>query len=248
MPLETAQEAPPPSIVRVIDFETTGTEPPEAEVCEVGFSDVVSQGGDRLVAHYASRLCRVRAMPPEARAVHHISLAECSNEEPFNPADLLAAHYPIVAFAAHNAEFEAKFFTPPKPLLCTYKAALRVWPDAPGHSNSVLRYWLEDQGKIEPVHILTQPAHRAGPDAYTTAHILVALLDAGATLSQMIQWTAEPRVLPTCPIGKFRGQPWPAVELGFLQWMIRQPTMEEDLRWNAKREIQRRVQEGTSHA
>lgn len=28
------------AIVRVVDFETTGTEPPAAEVCEVGICDV----------------------------------------------------------------------------------------------------------------------------------------------------------------------------------------------------------------
>ena len=28
------------TVVRVIDFETTGTEPPEAQVCEVGYCDV----------------------------------------------------------------------------------------------------------------------------------------------------------------------------------------------------------------
>jgi hypothetical protein len=50
----------------------------------------------------------------------------------------------------------------------------------------------------------------------------------------MIAWTKEPKLLPTCPIGKFRGKPWPEVEAGFLGWMLRQPDMEEDLKWNAR--------------
>ena len=50
----------------------------------------------------------------------------------------------------------------------------------------------------------------------------------------------EPRLLPKCPIGKFRGQPWSEVEAGFLGWMLRQESMEEDLKWNARREIARR--------
>lgn len=99
---------------------------------------------------------------------------------------------------------------------------------------------MEDAGKISPDHALTQPAHRAGPDAYVTAHILLALFDAGATGKDMVQWTKEPRLLPTCPLGKFRGVPWSEVEAGFLGWMLRQPTMEEDLKWNAQREITRR--------
>ena len=150
----------------------------------------------------------------------------------------------IQAIAAHNAEFETKFFASPLPVICTYKSALRIWPDAPSHSNGALRYWLQDQGKIAPDHELTQPSHRAGPDAYVTAHILLALFDAGATGKDMVAWTKEPRLLPRCPLGKFRGQPWSEVEAGFLGWMLRQPTMEEHLKWNAAREIERRANGG----
>lgn len=145
--------------------------------------------------------------------------------------------------AAHNAEFETQWL--PKdgavPLLCTYKSALRVWPEAPGHSNSVLRYWLEDQGLIELDHAKAMPPHRAGPDAYVTAHILRALLGQ-VTARQMVAWTHEPRLLPTCPIGaEWRGKPWTIVDAGFLQWMLNNTTMEADLKWNAQRELDRRA-------
>lgn len=227
------------TIIRVIDFETTGTDPVEgAKVCEVGTCDLHLES--RVIERPADYLCKVDAMPPEVRAVHHISLAECQPWRPFDADEMFARSNPADAIAAHNAEFETKFFASPVPVICTYKAALRVWPEAPSHSNGALRYWLEDAGKIEPDHSLTQPAHRAGPDAYVTAHILLALFDAGATVREMIAWTKEPRLLPTCPIGKFRGQPWGEVEAGFLGWMLRQPTMEADLKWNAEREIARR--------
>jgi exodeoxyribonuclease X len=225
------------TIIRVIDFETTGTEPPEAEVCEVGICDLDLE--QRLVEIPRGRLCAVKSMPPEVRAVHHISLAECAELPSFDQQEDLGQS-DVAAVAAHNAAFETKFFTPIKPVICTYKAALRLWPDAPSHSNGTLRYWLEDQGKIAPEHALTQPAHRAAPDAYTTAHILLALFGAGATGKDMVAWTKEPPLLPLCPIGKFRGKPWSEVEAGFLGWMLRQEAMEEDLKWNARREIERR--------
>jgi len=228
------------TIIRVIDFETSGTELPEAEVCEVGICDLHLE--ERRVAEPKSWLCGVKAMPPEARAVHHISLDECRGRPPYDPETLFAGDL-VQAVAAHNSEFETKFVTPPVYVICTYKAALRIWPHAPAHNNGTLRYWLEEQGKIAPIHALTQPAHRAGPDAYTTAHILLAMFDAGFTGRQMIAWTSEPRLLPTCPIGKFRGMPWPQVEDGFLDWMLRQPSMEEDLKWNAHREMMRRQEE-----
>lgn len=224
------------TLLRVIDFETTGMDPPDAEVCEVGVCDFHLE--DRAISPHRSYLCGVKAMPPEARAVHHISLEECNDFAPFS--DALMGNGDESAIVAHNSSFETKFFTPDKPVICTYKSALRVWPDAPSHSNGALRYWLEDQGKIAPDHKLTQPAHRAGPDAYVTAHVLMALFDAGATGRDMVQWTKEPRMLPTCPIGKFKGKPWSEVDDGFLGFMMRQETMEADLKWNAAREIRRR--------
>lgn len=228
------------TIIRVIDFECTGFEPPEAEVCEVGTCDFHLETG--LIEIPATWMCGVKEMPPQVRAVHHISLAECEGWDAFDPAVMFRRSNAADAIAAHNAEFETKFFESPVPVICTYKVALRVWPDAPAHNNGALRYWLEDEGKIAPEHHLTQPAHRAGPDAYVTAHILKALFDTGVTGKQMVAWTKEPRLLPRCPIGKFRDKPWSEVEGGFLGWMLRQPDMAEDLKWNAKREIERRSQ------
>lgn len=222
------------TVLRVIDFETTGTEPP-AQVCEVGICDFDPES--RTIAAPISWLCGVAEMPPDVRAVHHIALADVAGAPEFDEARLYGG---AVCIVAHNAEFETKFISSPLPVICTYKSALRVWPHAPSHSNGALRYWLEDQGLIAPDHAMTQPAHRAGPDAYVTAHILKALFDAGHTGREMVGWTREPRLLPTCPIGKFRGKPWSEVEAGFLGWMLRQEGMEEDLKWNARREIDRR--------
>ena len=212
-------------------------------MCEVGLCDLFLE--EKEVENPFSYLCGVKAMPPEVRAVHHISLAECDGHPAFDPDIMFGRMNKPDAIAAHNADFENKFFSWPIPAICTYKAALRVWPHAPSHSNGALRYWLEDQGLIAPDHALTQPAHRAGPDAYVTAHILLALFNTGATGREMIAWTKEPRLLPTCPIGaEWRGKPWHAVDGGFLRWMTGNATMESDLKWNAQRELDRRAAEG----
>jgi exodeoxyribonuclease X len=227
------------TIVRVIDFETTGFEPPVAEVCEVGYCDVDVES--RSVGEYYSWLCGVREMPPEVRAVHHISLSECDGFPPFDKDT--CDDDKVAVFAAHNFDFESKFFDTPKPKICTYKSALRVWPEAPSHSNGALRYWLEDQGLIKPDNTMTQPAHRAGPDAYVTGWLLVALLNSGATGKDMVAWTKEPKLMPKCTIGKFRGVSWAEVDEGFLGWVTRQADMDYDLKWNASREIKRRQEQ-----
>jgi len=224
------------AVIRVIDFETTGFEPPEAQVCEVGICDVDTD--TKNVGQTKDWLCKVDVMPPEVRAVHHISLSDCADMDAFTDAHLYDG---ADAIAAHNMQFEAQFIKCDLPMICTYKSALRVWPDAPTHSNGGLRYWLEDQGLIAPDNVRTQPAHRAGPDAYVTAWLVVALMNAGATGKQMVEWTKEPKLLSKCTIGKFRGKPWSDVDAGFLGWMLRQPDMDSDLKWNAAREMKARA-------
>lgn len=231
------------TVIRVIDFETSGMEPP-AEVVEYGFCDLTKgEDGTWSVGRPSSVLHSVQSLPPEVRAVHHISMSDVAGREPFNAMTALEAASHCAVIAAHNMAFEEQWLAVEgmAPKLCTLKAALRVWPDAPGHSNSVLRYWLEDRGLLRLDREQAMPPHRAGPDAYVTAHILKALFEAGATGRDMVAWTKEPRLLPTCPIGKFRGKPWTEVEAGFLSWMLNQPTMEADLQWNARRELDRRA-------
>jgi hypothetical protein len=47
-------------------------------------------------------------------------------------------------YVAHNCEFESSFFAAQGielgPWICSYKCALRVWPELDGHSNQELRY------------------------------------------------------------------------------------------------------------
>lgn len=230
-------------IIRVIDFETTGMKPPEAKVVESAFCDLEQTTAGWAVLPPVSWLCDVDVISPEVRAIHHISLADvkAAMRPPFNEPELWLSGDQIGAVASHNWAFDSQFITsPPAPAICTWKAALRVWPHAPSHSNGALRYWLEDQGLIPVLGDAAQPAHRAGADTVVTAHILKTILDTGTTGKEMVAWQKEPGVLPTCPIGKFRGKPWPEVETGFLLWMLKQPDMEEDLKWNATRELDRR--------
>lgn len=230
--------------IRVIDFETTGFDA-DAKVVELGWCDFDVE--TRQVGKPQSALFHVDRIPPESRAVHHIGLPDIpASAQPFDafadvlmPADTMAISF----FAAHNSAFERQFLgeIEHRRMLCTYKAALRVWPDAPGHSNGVLRYWLEDTGTISLDSTLAHPMHRAGPDAYVTAHLLRALFEAGATGREMVAWTAAHAVLPRCPIGTpWRGMKWSEVDFGFLKWMANKPDMEPDHRWNAQQELDRR--------
>lgn len=232
-------------IIRVLDFETTGMEPP-AEVCEIGWSDYDTD--TQRVYSPTNRLCRVDVMPAEVRGVHHITAEETADAMPWDAEAFLleCERDGVIALAAHHLKFEQQWLPADLGklfLICTMKAALRTWPTAPDHKNQTLRYWLDDQGRLGSDFIASAayPPHRAGPDAYVTAHVLKALFLTGAKGSDMVAWTRQPAVFPTCGIGAHRGKPWAEVPSGFLEWMTgKARDMDPDLVWNAQNELNRR--------
>lgn len=253
-----AAERPLP-FIRVVDLETTGFEPPEHRPVEIGWCDV--RGGFDLFGEPTfgngveimapqSRLCDPeRPVPPETSAVHHLVDDDLAGADPWRTEMIRAIGGVTVtcksAFAAHSAKFETQWCTPelvgPEPWVCTWKCALRAWPDAPGHGNQVLRYWLKPEGLDRD---LATPAHRAGPDAYATAFLLRELL-ALYPLATLLAWSAEPAVLIHVPFGKRpeeggnRGLKWTEVDDGFLEWTVERD-FSEDILHTVRLEIARR--------
>lgn len=228
----------PDPIIRVIDFEATGLEI-GARVVEVGYTDL--NVASREIGQTHATLCRVDAMPPETRAIHHITAGETAAFPPYDRRCLYeeAARAGVYAWAAHSAQFEERYILGPMPMFCTNKAALRLWPDAPGHSVFALLYWLEDLGRVHFDKARAYPPHRAGPDSYATAVLLKAMLDEGVDGRTLWAWSAEPRLFARCPIGDYRGKPWGECDWGFLQWILRKID-DPDIRFNAALELERR--------
>lgn len=120
-------------IIRVLDFETSGIAPP-AHVIEVGACDLVFDDGAWQVDMPEAHLCGGGTITAETRAIHHISPAEILGLAPFDAATFVAdaRRDEVIAIAAHHADFEGKWIGADLgglPLICTYKAALRVWPE-----------------------------------------------------------------------------------------------------------------------
>lgn len=230
-------------LVRVIDIETTGLAPP-AEIIEIGRVDVTLGEGAAVIGPPKARLYRpTLGIPPETMAVHHLTAEDFRPDMPACDEALMRSAIwsgeAPQALVAHNCDFERSFIpasvTGELPWICTLKVALRVWPEAPQHSNQVLRYW---RGmRLDPE--LAMPPHRAGPDAFVTAHLLAELAQ-HASIAQMIEWTAQPKALPTVNFGKHRGTRWADVPLDYLQWMVRQSEMNPDAQACAREELARR--------
>jgi exodeoxyribonuclease X len=233
------------TILRVIDIETTGLALP-AEIIELGRVDLVGTGkyeGWQLQLPPTSILYRpLHGIPPETMAVHHITPADVAQAPVCTPEDLkhmiFSGDRPDV-MVAHNCAFERSFIpdhvTDSLPWICTQKCALRLWPEAPGHSNQVLRYWREHAHDPE----FAMPPHRAAPDAFVTAHLVWDMLDE-VSVEQLIAWTTEPKLLLRVPFGKHRNALWADVPVDYLAWMTRQADMDSDVIWNAHQEMGRR--------
>ncbi len=239
------------TLIRVIDFETTGF-PPDAGIVEVGWTDVILKGDHAdpeaaisiEVTSWQAEVCNPgKKIEIAAMAVHHITEEDIANAR--KPDVVLNELVDGVDYwCAHNAKFEQEFFRTEAPWLCTLKLAYRLCPKAPNHQNQTIRYFLKTPVNKDDA----QPSHRAGPDSYVTAHTIAKFLSAKIPFETMVTWSKLPPVFPYCPIGKNRGKPWEEVDDGFLFWCMKQPSMESDIKWNVQRELNRRREKNREQA
>lgn len=231
----------PTSRIRVIDLETGGNGP--NDVCEIGWQDVVlAEDGQWQVNEDRGALLvnPGRPMSPDTIAVHHILDSHVADAPYWKDvaSSILRPDNAVVALAAHRASFEQRYCTPRLTggvsWICTWKCALRVWPDLPRFSNQMLRYQRMPKGLVHEVGL---PAHRAMPDAYVTAHHLRDLLNE-ASLEQLLAWSREPGLLPRVPSGTDRGKGWDRLSEETLGEFIRDRDV--DIRFSAQTELARR--------
>lgn len=224
------------TVIRCIDFETTGIPTPEDAhvVVEIGACDLIL-GPPHLLSTTFSALCDPgRPIPHEAMAVHHITDAMVAGAAgSFD--DLGSPDY----FAAHNADYERQFIGTDIPFICTYKVALRLWPEAPAHNLQFLRYHLG----LDVDADACQPPHRAGPDAYLGAVLMKRIMDeGGVSIEDMVRWSNGPALLPRIPFGKHRGAKWEDVPRDYLDWIVnKSDLLDRDIKANAKHHLKERA-------
>ena len=229
--------------VRVIDLETTGNSFTDGGVVELGWQDVGLEGG--LIGPPGAMLINPsRPISPATSAIHHIIDEDVADAPLWHQAApaILQPGDGLVALAAHRAAFEERWCTPALTgrarWICTYKCALRLFPDAPTHSNQGLRYWRRPAGLDRAAGL---PAHRAGPDAYVTAHHLRDML-ALVSVDQLLAWSAEPALLIRVPFGPSRGRIWADLDDDALARIIAgESGGNQDIAFSARYEARRRT-------
>jgi exodeoxyribonuclease X len=228
--------------IRVIDIETTGVDPATDGIVEIASVDVYrSPEGHGITSEREFLVFPGREIPPEASAVHHIVDRDVAGARRIE--EVIDGFKTADAYIAHNNRFERSFldrYFGEQKWVCTFKCALRAWPDAPGHSNQVLRYWL---GLLEPFgrnrdNLL---AHRAKSDAIVTAAIFVELCKV-AKWSEMLSWSNEAALFTRLNFGKHRGMKYADAPADYLEWLAFKSEMDEDVKFSAEHWLKRRGQ------
>lgn len=156
-------------IFLIVDTETTGLDPAEDQVVELGAATVRN---DRVEPVFHSLVNPGIPIPPEKSAIHGIADWHVADKSPL---DVEWHRFePLVESAdclvAHHASFDRSFLphVEGKPWLDTKRFAQHLWPYAPNHRNQTLRYWKGLR--------LNSAAHSADGDALVTAHLLVLMI------------------------------------------------------------------------
>lgn len=238
--------------LRVMDTETTGMEPGKDEIIEVAgvnlIHDEVINEGEWSIGFSATSLAKPHfaTISFGAMATHHIITEDLVDAPlPEQASAHVDGHLGEPDFwVAHNAPFDRSFlvlvdqkFGDAKRWLDTYRIAKHIWPEAPGYSNQVLRYWLGIGRNLElPTHLTPEEIapHRALFDCFVTVEILKKMLEQHS-LEKLIELSdpSKPILLSTCPLKKYKGMDWKVIPRDYLQWVVKQQDMDPDIRHTA---------------
>jgi exodeoxyribonuclease X len=147
-------------------------------------------------------------------------------------ADLLHEIEPDTILAAHNVAFDRQFLPElARPWLCTLRASKHIWPDAPGHSNQVLRYWLNIKPNLSIASdVKVRMPHQALYDVATTTGILQMMLQVHSP-EQLEAFTSRPVQLRSMPFGKHKGKSFSDIPCDYLAWLKKQNNLDPDVRY-----------------
>jgi len=161
----------------IVDLETTGWEPEEAAITEIG---AVLVCGGRVRAQFSSLVNAGGAIPEQVAALTGISDAMVASAPPLST--VLTGFLSFArggVLAAHNAPFDVAFLT------AACQACGLPWPEFQVLDTVELAHRVLGEEEVADCKLATlaahfdtriRPRHRALPDALATADVLTALL------------------------------------------------------------------------
>ena len=221
----------------VVDTETSDLPERGGKMIELAFLELTGPNWETTFT-YETFIEFQGMIDPRAQAMNHIrpeqllpgGIGVVSRERAV--AYLMGRTDPETFLVAHNVAFDSQFFPDvPTPWICTLRSSRRIWPEAPGHSNQVLRYWLNITPDFRNApNVKHRSPHEAFYDVVTTTGILRKMLER-YTPTELRQMTISPFKLNTINFGKHKGQPFDKIPRDYLVWLRGQDNLDSDLKY-----------------
>lgn len=238
------------TIFGVVDVEATGVDTSNDQVCECALIPACLARGVLPIAEggWVDLFDPGIPIPAAASAVHHITDEDVRGCCHLN--DVCLGDFAFEAFAAHFAEYDGALVQQinGRPIVCTYRLARKLWPELDQYGNQFLRYHF----KLEiPEDIKRRPMHRAYPDAFVTACLLLFELKSLAechpeieTVEALVEWIEAPFLLHRINFGKYgpfgkenafpQGRLWSELPSEYFRWILDKGTdFDADTRYTA---------------
>jgi exodeoxyribonuclease X len=217
----------------IVDTETTGLDPAKERIVEFAYI-----GYEREWHRDAFLVNPGIPIPCITSAIHHITDEDVTKAQSWQQAmSAIPQRFETeTVFVAHNATFDAGFLPclSGRKWLCTKRLAMHLYPDAPGHSNQVLRYWLGG-AKLD---LLGQAPHRALADCIVTRFNFGKMIDKyladGYEDSDvaLIAFASSPIKAKALWFGKHKGVPIDQVPRDYIKWcLLNMADLDRDLRF-----------------
>lgn len=220
--------------INVMDTETTGFQaPPSGNIVEIAVTPLIVTFADssenKILNMQFGKMTQELAnpgmrIPTSAMCIHHIREDMVKDARPAEEVLEDFAKMPCDYWAAHNADFDSRFFKPNDGRwICTLKAARIIYPEMSKHTNQYLRYKLGLDKLIKDDQ--RGDTHRAGFDTLITGLLLnQMLLKDVMTLEDMANLQSNPNNkssgLGTIPFGKHKGKEWEKIPKDYLRWLM----------------------------
>lgn len=237
-------------LIRVIDLETSGFpggNPPNMPV-EAAYTDItrISPGNFLITKQETTLLNPGRYIEAQAQEVHGITDDDVRSAPSARFASNFFHHNAEVDFiVSHNWKFEANWIeTRSAKAICTLICGKQAFPGLRSYKNKTL---FDHLGCADVADAsLCEPLHRALPDTYVTAHIMLKLLEKYDP-EELVCITAGKAFGKKLPLGKFKGveiDDEKIINTQYLKWLSGEPWVRADLKRMCNEEIDRRAKNG----
>ena len=228
-----------------LDLETTGLEEKD-RICEIAL--IIED--ESLFA--TSSLCKSsKKIGIEAMSLHHITnemikdASSCKETQTYKKLEENNTEDNILI--AHNINFDLQMlkkenFSSCYQLVDTLRCVKSLIPECEQFKLQYLRYELllykEERSLAKDLNLVPM-AHRAQSDALHTKLLFEVLLQY-ATLSQLIEISSKPVLMPKLLFGKYRGRYIEEIvdsDPSYLHWMLGLDDLDEDLAYSIQHYI-----------